>query len=108
MITYGLSPDGLQIRLLGIRIIDVQFDDIAEVRRVSFRESLPLNLEMFTAIRFGNRVWGDIVLVKRKRGFFRRYLISPDDADDFIETIQRHSPAHLPPWVAGTATILVW
>ncbi|WP_284321699.1 hypothetical protein [Dyella acidisoli] len=39
------------------------------------------------ALRFGNRIFGTCVLVRRRSGLFRRIVITPEDADKFINDV---------------------
>jgi hypothetical protein len=45
---------------------------------------------MFRAFTFENRLWGELVLVRQQKGFFKVILMSPDNADEFIREVQRH------------------
>jgi hypothetical protein len=89
--TYKIGETGLEIALF--RLVSLKricFDNIVEIRRTSFRETLPFsNPGMRMMLTFENRLWGELVLVRQKPGFFKIILISPDDADNFIQEVQR-------------------
>jgi len=70
-------------------ILRIPLTDIAEVRKASWWETV--GLHSFFAARCGNRLWGPIVVIKRKRPFVfnRTTYITPDDPDGFIREVLR-------------------
>jgi hypothetical protein len=58
---------------------------IAEVVQVTRPSPRGLWLNPWYAFRFGNRIWGETVLIKRKRGLIKSIVITPDDPERFIE-----------------------
>lgn len=89
---YRVSNTRIEIVLFGkIPIKSIPFSNIVELRKMAFKETLPFkSMEMFLALRFGNRVWGQIVSIQQKKGLIKTILISPDNADRFIEDVQGH------------------
>ena len=91
---YKIREAGIEIALFGkIPMKRIHFNNIVEIRKTSFKETLPFkSAEMFSALRFGNRIWGEIVLVRQKEGITKIVLISPDNADGFIHEVQQRLP----------------
>lgn len=88
---YKIRERSIEIKLFGkIPLKRILFNNIAEIRRTSYRETSPFKIaEMFSTLRFGNRIWGEIVLVRQKKGFIKIVLITPDNADVFIHEVQQ-------------------
>jgi hypothetical protein len=78
------------VRLFGvIPESKTQLKDILEVRKVSFAELLPWkNIQSVGWFRLGNRMWGDGVLIRRKTGLFRTFVVSPDRPDEFVHELR--------------------
>ena len=91
IIRYRITNSSIEVVLFGcIPISKTLFPDILEVRSVSFNELLPWkNLQSVGWYRLGNRVWGDGVLIRRRRGMVRRFVISPDEPRDFVNELNR-------------------
>lgn len=82
---YVIKDTGIVIALFGkIPLKHMNFNNIAEIRKTSYKETF----SMVSALRFGNRIWGDIVLVRQKKGIIKTVLITPDNADKFILEVQ--------------------
>lgn len=83
---YVINDTGIVIVLFGkIPLKRMDFNNIAEIRKTSYKETF----SMVSALRFGNRIWGDIVLVRQKKGIIKTVLITPDNADKFIFGVQQ-------------------
>ena len=91
---YEIKETGVEIVLFGkIPLKRMDFNNIVEIRKTTYKETMPFkNAEMFSTLRFGNRIWGDIVLVRLKKGFVKAVLITPDNADRFINDVQQRLP----------------
>ncbi|HET9554009.1 MAG TPA: hypothetical protein VFP50_13650 [Anaeromyxobacteraceae bacterium] len=91
LFAYRIGETRLEIALFRrIVVWRLPFDTIAGVRRVSFLETLPFgSADTLFAVRLGNRVWGECVLITLKRGFPRAVLVSPDDADRFVSEARK-------------------
>jgi hypothetical protein len=61
----------------------IPVDNIDSIQKTSW---LRLGIGGFT-LRFGNRVFGTCVLVHKQRGLFRRIVITPEDADKFVNDV---------------------
>jgi hypothetical protein len=88
-VRYRLTDSEIEVLLFGlVPESKTKLQDIVEVRKVSFSELLPWkNLESVGWFRLSNRLWGEGVLVRRKRGFFRNFVITPDQPDEFVEEL---------------------
>jgi hypothetical protein len=89
---YRITASGVAIMLFGtIPVWRVPFRDIAEVRKTSWSQTWPFrSLAMFSALRLGNRVWGPIILIRRKTRGLRIILVTPDRPDEFINEARQH------------------
>jgi hypothetical protein len=64
------------------------FSDIIEIRKISLKEALLAN--EFSTLRFGNRIWGGIVLIRKANGLFKTIVITPDNPEMFINNVNQH------------------
>ncbi len=88
---YKIRETCIEITLFGIPLKRIYFNNIAEIRKTRFRETLPFrNADMFKAVTFENRLWGELVLIRQEKGFFGVILLSPDNADKFIQEVQHY------------------
>ena len=78
-IRYRVTGEAVEVLLLGRRVRRIAFDDIEEVSRrgAIIHESWS-----------GPRFWNAVTL-RRRRGFFRHVIITPDDPDQFVERLER-------------------
>jgi len=84
---YRISKTCIKIVLLAkIPLFRIPFSNIIEIRKISFKEGLG-NDDSYSALKFGNRIWGEGVLIRRKKGLFKKVLITPDKPDEFISKI---------------------
>lgn len=88
---YKIREAGIEIALFGkIPLKRILFCNIAEIKKISYKETLPFkSAEMFSALRFGNRILGEIVLVRQKKGITKIVLLTPDNANIFIHEVQQ-------------------
>ena len=89
--TYKIRDASLDIVIFGVLVLKrVPFSTIVEVRETSWWETCPLrSLDAFLACRFGNRLFGRIVLLRQEKGIFRTLLVTPDDTDEFMCAVRR-------------------
>lgn len=89
IVSYKITDSSVEVRLFGlIPESKTRLTDIVEVRKVSFSELLPWrNPKSVGWFRLGNRLWADGVLIRRSRGIFRTFVISPDKPDEFVEEV---------------------
>jgi hypothetical protein len=93
LISYRIDDKAVQILFLGVVPVKrIVLKDIAEVKRLSPKEvycdtfvlSSP---EMFFAQRWGNRFWGEGVLISKKARLFKIILLTPDDVGNFVDKL---------------------
>jgi hypothetical protein len=83
---YRITKDSLQFVVFGkIPYMSIKLANIAEIREVSFKEA---TFQKPLVWRCGNRLWGKIVLIRRKKGIIKTILITPDNPDEFISEIR--------------------
>jgi hypothetical protein len=73
-IRCSLGPDAVEVRLLGRVVRRLRLDDIESVDR----RGAIVN-ESWSGPRFWNAV-----TLRRRRGFFRNVIVTPDDPDRFV------------------------
>ena len=84
-IRYRLTDDAIEVEVFGRRVRRFLLDDIEEVsRRGAFIH------ESWSGPRFWNAV-----TLRRRRGFLRHVIITPDEPDRFVEEIGRRLTAKL-------------
>jgi hypothetical protein len=89
---YYIEEDSIKVILSGrVTLGHIPFSSVQEIRKVSFKEALlPNGLAGFLALRIGNRVWGEILLIRRKKGIFKNILITPNSSDEFVQNFLRY------------------
>ena len=75
---YRLTADSLLVEILGIRVRRFRFDDIEAVHREG---------------AFPHEAWGgwrfwNSVTVRRRSGFLRHVILTPDDPDRFVAELR--------------------
>ena len=94
VIRYRITKSHFEILAFGFPIFNTAVTDILEVRKVPFRELLPWNnRESVNWCRFGNRLFGEGILVVRRKGLLKRFIITPDNPDTFLRTLTASSPS---------------
>ena|SRR5208282_3433658 len=85
---YRVCNSGIKIVIFGMfPVISINYLDILEIRRITFKEALRLN--QLSTLRLGNRMWGNIVLIKKSTGFFRTIIITPDNSETFMNDVNQ-------------------
>jgi hypothetical protein len=76
--SYAVTPTHFEVRLFGrLRIYRIALSDIGDV---TFWRISPADIAAsFTTLRLGNRVFGTAVVIKRRGGFPRCVIVTPDD-----------------------------
>ena len=77
-IAYRITEDALEVLILGRVIRRIRLADIEEVHRRG-----ALIHENWSSLKFWNSV-----TVRRRSGWFRNFVISPDDPDRFAARLQ--------------------
>lgn len=82
---YRLTANSVEIIMFHfLPIMKIPYEVILNIRRCTLRELGPAKSGL---IRFGNRLLGSYVLIERNRGLFRNVVITPDNADAFIQKV---------------------
>ena len=84
---YGYDIRGGRIRFLlfgSIPLFGIPISEVREVRECSGKDLWKPGF----ALRFGNRLWGDSVVIQKRSGLFRSVIITPDDTREFIKAVQ--------------------
>jgi hypothetical protein len=85
IISYKLAKASILVTVFGIVPVgSIPYRDIETMQEVKFTDTLKPNL---LTLRFGNRIFGNIVLIKKSRGILKTILITPDDPANFIEEV---------------------
>lgn len=80
---YKIEGNAVEFTALGgIPLKRISFNAIEDLREVSLKETLKPD---FSTLRLGNRLFGRIIEIRLKEGFFKRILITPDDPDKFVQ-----------------------
>lgn len=87
---YRIQPDRIRFVVLGlIPIGHIKLCDIADVRKVSWYDSLSHAFSL-TNLSLHNRLFGQWLLITKPKGLFKSVLVTPANADEFIETVMRY------------------
>jgi hypothetical protein len=82
---YRVTDRAVEVLLFhALPICRVPLHDIADIRTVHRNQ---LMFDLF-AFRFGNRFARHLILIQKRRGWFRRIVITPPDLDEFIEQVK--------------------
>jgi hypothetical protein len=85
---YRISDDCVQVVLFNlVPLRRVPFSNIAEIKKVTRGE---VSWNPFSVELWGNRLFGQVVLIRKKRGLVRAMLITPDNADSFVQDTEAH------------------
>jgi hypothetical protein len=83
---YGYRLANRKIEVVLFHVLPVywvRIEDIETIRKASWSE-----LGVFdTILRMGNRLFGECVLIQKRKGVFRRVVITPHNADGFISQV---------------------
>jgi hypothetical protein len=73
-----------------IRVWKIPYEDITEVRPVTWNNPASnQDISLFT-LKLGNRLEPRFVLLRRASGFVRELHVTPSDPDGFISTVASH------------------
>jgi hypothetical protein len=82
---YRITDTSIQFILFGnLPVWTSSFDDILEIRSISFSRML-----IAPSLHLMNRPFAQYVLVRKRRGIFRTVVITPDDAGKFVKLVQQ-------------------
>jgi hypothetical protein len=84
---YDVDERGIRIFVLrGFTVWRIPFDSIEGIRLFDWRETL----RWAVALRLGNRIRRENVLVERRSGLIRRIVLSPRDPTGFVNEVSKH------------------
>ena len=82
--SYRITSDSVEIRLFRKwRVWHASFQEIRDIRRISFWESM-----FNSSLHFMSRPFSRYVLIERHRGVFRSVLITPDEPEEFVKSVK--------------------
>lgn len=82
---YRLKNGTIQVTLFHVLpLYWIRVDDIETIRKASSWRELGI---ADTTLRMGNRLFGDAVLIGKRKGLVRRVVITPPDANAFISQV---------------------
>ena len=84
---YNYDVEGDRVRVVLLRFIPVMTIKIANIGEIEERSPVEL-WKLTPVLKFGNRLWGDCVLIQKKRGLVRSVVITPDNAHEFVERVK--------------------
>lgn len=83
---YALTPGGVDVRLFGrVPVYRISTRDVEGV--VVWSPSLT-DLTALDTLRLGNRIVGTAVVITRRRGFPRRFILTPDEPNAFVAALR--------------------
>lgn len=83
VISYRIREGAVDVRLMKLlTIVRLRPRDVVKVEKVRAL-SLRAVVSSQLAASLGNRLWGDCLIVTKRRGIVRRILITPDDVDAY-------------------------
>ena len=81
---YRITDDAIEFVTFGtLRVWHASFEDISDIRLVSFARSF-----LLPALHLMNRPFAQYGLVRKRRGLFRWVLITPNQPQEFVRTIR--------------------
>jgi hypothetical protein len=79
---YRIRNGAIEILLIGkIPVAKFLLKDVSAIKEIPLKTTLQPD---FTTLRLGNKFFGRILEITRTRGFFKRVLFTPDNADAFL------------------------
>ena len=67
-------------------LMHVPLAEIRDVREVALKEGWR---RRSFALKLGNRIRGDYVIIERKRGILRTLIVTPDNPGEFVKLLQQ-------------------
>lgn len=87
VIEYWLRDDALEVTIFRfIRLGHIRYDDIVEVRRARWFELVKPDLRWAESL--GSNIFRPLVLIRRKKGRRRAAIITPEETDSFVTSLQ--------------------
>ncbi|HUB66464.1 MAG TPA: hypothetical protein VL981_03145 [Candidatus Methylacidiphilales bacterium] len=91
---YRITKSAIEIRALGILTIKkFRLDDILEIWLATFMDLVPFcNPKALGVFRWGNRLFGDILILRLKHHMFNYVSLTPDNTEQFLKEITDKQP----------------
>jgi hypothetical protein len=90
---YQLSEDGIVLVLLrALKIWKIPYAEITDIRKVTWNKGIARQNISWFALKLGNRLQGDFVLLRRNRGLLKEIHLTPRDVDQFVSTVASRVP----------------
>jgi hypothetical protein len=81
--SYRFADKSLDFMLFRfVPVVSISYVEITSARQIGFEDAI------FSGLWFANRVFGKIVIIRKKGGMFKSICITPDDADTFVSMIE--------------------
>ena len=88
-INYKVTPEKLKIVLFGrFTVFSLLLTNVVEARQITLLQAVRPH---FKTIRFGNRLYGNIVEIRYHSGIFTRILVTPANPQTFINELNKHA-----------------
>lgn len=86
--SYRIDDKSIKVRIFGIiPVYTLQLEAVEDIKRVSLTDLW--HIDIFFSLTLMNMYTHNFVLIQKKTGLFRKVLITPDNADDFIEIVRQ-------------------
>jgi len=85
LVKYRITNEAIELVLVGNMCIwRCSFDDISDVRLISFLEMM-----VTPYLHLMNRPFARYVFVRKRRGILRGVVITPDNAENFVTLVRQ-------------------
>jgi hypothetical protein len=92
-VLYSYDVAEGSIRILLFSKFPIARFRISEIANVEIKRTASLLLRPFFALRFGNRLSGECVVITKRRGILRTIIITPRQPADFVSRIRQQAHA---------------
>jgi hypothetical protein len=94
--SYPLRDSRMDIRILGLTVQHIPFSDIEKIEVIPFSSLVPLSYSFRWRYLVSLKWCGysrNVIAIRRKNGWVKEIVISPDDPEAFVRTMKRVSGA---------------
>lgn len=85
---YRILDDGIGLVLFrSFNIWKIPYDEISDIREVIWNKGVAAQDISWFALKLGNRLQGNFVLLRRKKGLLKEIHLTPRDVDQFVSTV---------------------
>lgn len=91
---FKIKEYSIEVVLFGkIPMMRIHFNNIVEIKKTSYKEMMFMISRLWPLkVLICNRIWGELILVRQKKGIFKVVFITTDDADGFIQEVLQRLP----------------